>query len=138
MALYRSGTSSGGKSSKDVLGEAYKRKKKKKASREVVMTDDDRSAARRLREAEATSVAAVAKKHGISRETTYTWRRSFTGVDVKEARRLRELQRYIEGARRARAAPDGWEARSAAARRASLCRAGCGRWRRRQRGGQSA
>ena len=46
-----------------------------------------------LREAEATSVAAVAKKHGISRETIYTWRRSFTGVDVKEARRLRELEK---------------------------------------------
>ena len=46
-----------------------------------------------LREAEATSVAAVAKKHGISRETIYTWRRSFTGVDVKEALRLRELEK---------------------------------------------
>ena len=53
----------------------------------------DEQKVKMLREAEATSVAAVAKKHGISRETTYTWRRSFTGVDVKEARRLRELEK---------------------------------------------
>lgn len=43
----------------------------------------DEQKVKMLREAEATSVAAVAKKHGISRETVYTWRRSFAGVDVK-------------------------------------------------------
>lgn len=53
----------------------------------------DEQKVKMLREAEATSVATVAKKHGISRETIYTWRRSFTGVDVKEARRLRELEK---------------------------------------------
>ena len=53
----------------------------------------DEQKVKMLREAEATSVAAVAKKHGISRETSYTWRRSFTGVDVKEVRRLRELEK---------------------------------------------
>ena len=32
-------------------------------------------------------------RHGVSRETIYTWRRRFTGVDVKEAGRLRELEK---------------------------------------------
>ncbi len=35
----------------------------------------DEQTVKMLRESEATSVAAVAKKHGISRETVYTWRR---------------------------------------------------------------
>jgi putative transposase len=43
--------------------------------------------------AEATSVADVSKKNRVSRETIYTWRRKFAGVDVKEAKRLRELER---------------------------------------------
>jgi putative transposase len=46
-----------------------------------------------LREAEASSVADVSKKHGVSREMIYTWRRKFVGVDVKDAKRLRELER---------------------------------------------
>ena len=29
----------------------------------------------------------------MSRETLYTWRRKFAGVDVKEAKRLRELEK---------------------------------------------
>jgi putative transposase len=45
-----------------------------------------------LREAEATSVAAVAKKHGISSETIYKWRRKFGGMDVADAKRLKQLE----------------------------------------------
>ena len=45
-----------------------------------------------LREAEATSVAAVAKKHGISTETIYKWRRKFGGMDVADAKRLKQLE----------------------------------------------
>ena len=53
----------------------------------------DEQKVKMLREAESTSVAAVAQKHGVSRETLYTWRRKFAGVDVKEAKRLRELEK---------------------------------------------
>ena len=53
----------------------------------------DEQKVKMLREAEATSIAAVAQKHGVSLETLYTWRRKFAGVDVKEARRLRDLER---------------------------------------------
>jgi putative transposase len=53
----------------------------------------DEQKVKMLREADETSVAAVSQKHGVSRETLYTWRRKFAGVDVNEARRLRELER---------------------------------------------
>jgi putative transposase len=46
-----------------------------------------------LRQSEATSVAEVAREHGLVRETIYNWRRMFSGVDIKEARRLKELER---------------------------------------------
>ena len=45
-----------------------------------------------LREADATSIAVVAKKHGLSRETLYAWKRKFGGMDVNEARRLKALE----------------------------------------------
>lgn len=45
-----------------------------------------------LRDAERTSVAAVAKKHGVSAETIYTWRRKYAGMDVSEAKRLKKLE----------------------------------------------
>lgn len=43
-----------------------------------------------VREAEGTSVSEVAKKHGISRETLYTWRRRFAGVGPSETKRLKK------------------------------------------------
>lgn len=45
-----------------------------------------------LREADKTSVAAVAKKHGISAETIYKWRRNFGGMDVADAKKLKRLE----------------------------------------------
>ncbi len=45
-----------------------------------------------LREADKTSVAAVAKKHGISAETIYKWRRKFGGMDVADAKKLKRLE----------------------------------------------
>ncbi len=45
-----------------------------------------------LREAEKTSVAVVAKKHGVSTETLYAWRRKFGGMDVSDAKRLKTLE----------------------------------------------
>ncbi len=46
-----------------------------------------------LREAEKTSVAAVAKKHGVCTETIYGWRRKFGGMDVPDTKRLKKLER---------------------------------------------
>ena len=48
-----------------------------------------------LREAEISgiSVAEVAKKHGISEQTYYRWKRKFGQMEVSEVRRLRELEK---------------------------------------------
>jgi len=46
-----------------------------------------------LRDAEKTSVAAAAKKHGVSTASIYAWRKRFHGVDAKDAKRIRELER---------------------------------------------
>lgn len=48
-----------------------------------------------LREAETngTSVVEVCRKHGISEQTFYRWRRKFGEMSVPEARRLRELEK---------------------------------------------
>jgi putative transposase len=46
---------------------------------------------RMLREAEKSSVAEVAKKHGVSEQTLYLWRRRFGGMDVTETKRLKAL-----------------------------------------------
>lgn len=45
-----------------------------------------------LREAERTSVAAVAKAHGVSEQSLYTWRQRFGGMAVSEVKRLRQLE----------------------------------------------
>ena len=45
-----------------------------------------------LQEAEKTSTAAVANKHGLSPETLYKWRRKFGGMDVSDANRLKKLE----------------------------------------------
>ena len=45
-----------------------------------------------IRESDRTSVAEVAKKHGISTETLYTWKRKFGAMDVDDARRLKSLE----------------------------------------------
>ncbi len=40
-----------------------------------------------------TSVSEVAKKHGVSDQTLYTWRRYFGGLDPSDVKRLRQLER---------------------------------------------
>ena len=45
-----------------------------------------------LREAEAEPVAKVAKRHGVSEQTIYTWRKRYGELDVADVRRLRELE----------------------------------------------
>lgn len=46
-----------------------------------------------VREADKVPVADVAKKHKVSTETVYQWRRKFGGMDVDDARRLKVLER---------------------------------------------
>ena len=47
-----------------------------------------------LREAEQEGVTVidVCKKHGVSEQSFYRWRKKFGGMDVSEARRLKELE----------------------------------------------
>lgn len=45
-----------------------------------------------LREAERSSVGEVAKKHGISEQTLYVWKRKFGTMDVSDAKRLKALE----------------------------------------------
>lgn len=47
-----------------------------------------------LREAESKEIATVdlCKRHNITEQTFYRWRNKFGGMDVSDARRLRELE----------------------------------------------
>jgi putative transposase len=45
-----------------------------------------------LREVERSSVAEVAKKHGVSEQTLYIWRKRFGAMSVDEAKRLKALE----------------------------------------------
>lgn len=45
-----------------------------------------------LREADKAPVAEVAKKHGVSEQTIYTWRKNFGAMDADEVKRLRQLE----------------------------------------------
>lgn len=45
-----------------------------------------------LREADAEPVPKVAKRHGVSEQTIYTWRKRYGSLDVADVRRLRELE----------------------------------------------
>ncbi len=48
-----------------------------------------------LREAERgeQTIGGVCRGHGIAENTFYKWRQKFGGMEVSEARRLRELER---------------------------------------------
>jgi len=45
-----------------------------------------------LREADRDPMATVAKRHGISEQTIYTWRKRFGGLQASDVRRLRQLE----------------------------------------------
>ena len=45
-----------------------------------------------LREADKGPVGEVAKKHGVSEQSIYTWRKRFRAMDANEVKRLRELE----------------------------------------------
>jgi putative transposase len=50
-----------------------------------------------IREADREPVAAIAKRHGISEQTIYTWRKRFGGIEANDVRRLKQLE--VENAR---------------------------------------
>lgn len=45
-----------------------------------------------LREADSRPTAEVAKKHGISDQTIYAWRKRFGALEPADVRRLRQLE----------------------------------------------
>ena len=45
-----------------------------------------------LRDADATSVAAAARKHGVSEQSVHRWRKKFAGMEVSDVRELRRLR----------------------------------------------
>ncbi len=45
-----------------------------------------------VRETEQKPVAEVAKKHGVSVETLYRWRRAYGGMALPEVKRLKQLE----------------------------------------------
>ena len=45
-----------------------------------------------LREADASPVASVAKKHGVSDQNIYLWRRRFGQLETLDVKRLRSLE----------------------------------------------
>ncbi len=45
-----------------------------------------------LREADKHPVAQVAKKHGVSEQTIYVWRKRFGKLEAVDVKRLRQLE----------------------------------------------
>jgi putative transposase len=45
-----------------------------------------------LQEAEQGSVSEACRRHGVSAQTYYRWKRKFAGMSVPEARRLKQLE----------------------------------------------
>lgn len=52
----------------------------------------DEQIVRILRETDQDSVAEVAKRHGISQQTIYAWRKKFGQLDTDEVKRLKGLE----------------------------------------------
>jgi putative transposase len=45
-----------------------------------------------LRETDADTTASVARRHGVSEQTIYTWRKRFGTFQADDVRRLRQLE----------------------------------------------
>lgn len=45
-----------------------------------------------LREADRDPIAVVAKRHGVSEQTIYTWRKRFGTFQADDVRRLKQLE----------------------------------------------
>ena len=44
-------------------------------------------------ECQASTIVELCRKHGVSEQTFYRWRKTYGGMSVSEARRLRELEK---------------------------------------------
>jgi putative transposase len=58
--------------------------KKKRHSVEAIM--------RIVRESDSESVSEVSRKHGVTEQTLYRWRRKYAGMDLADAKRLKQLE----------------------------------------------
>lgn len=45
-----------------------------------------------LKEAEHGKVTEVIRRHGIAQKTYYTWKAKYSGLELSEARRLKQLE----------------------------------------------
>ena len=45
-----------------------------------------------LREADVEPAATVAKRHGVSEQTIYSWHKRYGALDVADVRRLRKVE----------------------------------------------
>ena len=45
-----------------------------------------------LRDAEATTAVAAARKHGVSEQSIYRWRNKYAGMEVSDVRKLGRLK----------------------------------------------
>jgi transposase-like protein len=45
-----------------------------------------------IREGDRDPVAAVAKRHGVSEQTIYSWKKRFGGFQADDVRRLKQLE----------------------------------------------
>ena len=45
-----------------------------------------------IREADREQVSVVAKRHGVSEQTIYSWRKRFGSFEANDVRRLRQLE----------------------------------------------
>ena len=52
-----------------------------------------------LREADRAPVAEVAKKHGLSEQTIYVWRRRFGKMDVADTKKLKPWRSRMAGSK---------------------------------------
>lgn len=45
-----------------------------------------------MREADGNGVPETAKKHGVSEQTLYVWRKRFRGMEVADVKRMKQLE----------------------------------------------
>ena len=45
-----------------------------------------------VRESDASGVPAAAKKHAVSEQTVYLWRKKFGSLEASDVRRLKQLE----------------------------------------------
>lgn len=50
-----------------------------------------------LREADVEQVSDVARRHGVSEQTIYTWRKKYGEAEEADVRRLRQLEKENAG-----------------------------------------